>query len=138
MPATTSPAMKTTISPSATARRPLLVSGFDAVRMVCVIVGVRMTGPRIAHRSAVVAAALAAPAFLPLPDGERSDGKGGERVEPPQCEQRVTEQADENGGGEVGAEDVLGSLTGGLRRLARPAPPARPSPPPRGQQRATR
>src|SRR2546428_5960433 len=116
MPATPSPAMKTTISPSATARRPLLVSGFDAVRMVCVIVGVRMTGPRIAHRSAVVAAALAAPAFLPLPDGERSDGKGGERVEPPQPEQRVTEQADEDGGGEVGAEDVLGALAGGRCR----------------------
>src|SRR5437870_8263207 len=107
MPATTSPAMKTTISPSATARRPLRLSGFDAVLMLCVIVGVRITGPRIAHRSAVVAAALAAPAFLPLPDGERSDGKGGDRVEPPQSEQRVTEQADENGGGEVGAEDVL-------------------------------
>ena len=76
-----------------------------------------MSGPRIAHRSAVVAAALAAPAFLPLPDGERSDGKGGDRVEPPQSEQRVTEQADENGGGEVGAEDVLGSLTGGRSLL---------------------
>src|SRR2546422_7629647 len=125
MPATTSPAMKTTISPSATARRLLLVSALTPCEWLCSLL---LTG------SAVVAAALAAPAFLPFPDGERSDGKGGERVEPPQSEQGVTEQADENGGGEVGAEDVLSSLTGGCRRLECRAPPVLHSPQQRHQQ----
>src|SRR2546422_10900981 len=112
MPATTSPAMKTTISPSATARRLLLVSALTPCEWLCSLF---LTG------SAVVAAALAAPAFLPLPDSERSDGKGGDRVEPPQPEQRIAEQADEDGGGEIGAEDVLGPLAGGRRRAERRA-----------------
>jgi Cu2+-exporting ATPase len=64
-------------------------------------------------RSAGVAAAFAAPAFPPLLDGNRGDDQGGDRVEPPEPEKRVAEQADQDGAREVGAQEVLRPLAAG-------------------------
>ena len=70
------------------------------------------------------AAAFAAPALAPFPDRDCGDDERRRRIEPPEAEQCVTEQADENGGGEVGAEQVLGPLAPGCDRAKLVGEPA--------------
>ena len=66
--------------------------------------------------SARRAAGVPAPAFDPLANRYPCDHESRQRVEPPQPEQRVPEQADEDSGGEIGAEKVLGSFPAGSSR----------------------
>jgi hypothetical protein len=66
--------------------------------------------------AAGAAAALAAPALAAFLDRDRGDNERGCRVEPPETEERVPEQPNKNGGGEVGAEQILGPLAAGCDR----------------------
>src|SRR5438128_935754 len=64
----------------------------------------------------MVTAALAAPALAALPHRQTGDKQRGKRVEPPKAKQCVSEEADQDSAGEVGAEDVLCPLAGGRSR----------------------
>ena len=59
------------------------------------------------------AAVLAAPGLPAFPDRDRGDGQGGSRVQPPPPQQAVGEQAGQNRGCEVCAEQVLRPFAGG-------------------------
>jgi hypothetical protein len=62
------------------------------------------------------AAALAAPGLEAFPGRHTGDQQCGDRVEPPPAEEGVPGEADEDGAGEVRAEEVLGALAvGGCR-----------------------
>src|SRR5438132_6265503 len=74
-----------------------------------------------ARSASAAVAPLAFPALAPLLDGESSNGESGGRVKPPQPEQRVPEQADQDGGRQVRAKNVLRSLAGGRGRSERRA-----------------
>ena len=69
------------------------------------------------------AATLAAPGLESLPDRDAGDQQRRERVEPPPAEQRVAGEAEEDGPGEIGADQVLCALAVGGRasRASRPA-----------------
>src|SRR5512133_2636626 len=65
------------------------------------------------RRSAVRAAALAAPGVAPLLDRDAGDEQADGWVEPPGAGDGVAEQPEQECAGEVGAEHVLPSLAGG-------------------------
>ena len=55
------------------------------------------------HASAGRAASFASPALDSLANSDSGDHKRGQRIQPPQAEQRVPQQSDEDGSGEVRA-----------------------------------
>lgn len=61
------------------------------------------------------AAALAAPRLESLPDRYARDQEGGERIQPPPAKQGVANETEEDGPGQVGAEQVLSALAVGRR-----------------------
>ena len=65
------------------------------------------------HGLAGSAAASAAPALDALSNGDGRDDQRGDGVEPPEAEERVAGEADEDGEREVGAEEVLCPLPAG-------------------------
>ncbi|MGH9321177.1 MAG: hypothetical protein ACRD3V_15000, partial [Vicinamibacteria bacterium] len=64
-------------------------------------------------------AALAAPALTPLVDRYAGNHERSRWIEPPETEERISEQPEEHGSGEVGAEQVLRSLAAGRDRAER-------------------
>src|SRR5207245_1370013 len=63
--------------------------------------------PMTASRASVALACVAAPCLASLLDGDIGDEERGYRVKPPRGEYRVADEAEKNGGGEIGAEHVL-------------------------------
>src|SRR5204862_2161501 len=89
------------------------------------------------RRAGATVAALTAHGPSPLPDGYARDSQRYERIEPPEPNEVVGEQADQHGRGEIRAEEVLTTLAGGRGRAELLAQPElRPTEPRADRQRA--
>jgi hypothetical protein len=71
-----------------------------------------LTSRHTVRRFVGSAAVLAAPGFDALADREPGDAQADDRVQPPPPEQGVGDEADQHGGGEIGAQQVLGAFPG--------------------------
>ena len=69
------------------------------------------------------AAPVSAPGLDALPDREHRNAQCHNGVQPPPSPQRVAQQPHQHGHGEIGAQQILGTLTAGGRRAQPPAQP---------------